>query len=148
MKVTFLGHACFFVEVDQTKLLFDPYISPNRLAQAVDIDAIKPHYILISHGHYDHVTDVERVYHNAHATIIANPEIINWYKKKGIERALPINTGGKRTLEFGTIEAVNAVHSSSMPDGSYGGSPLGFVVQSKGLLFCRRHSPAPRHETN
>jgi L-ascorbate metabolism protein UlaG (beta-lactamase superfamily) len=82
MKITFLGHACFLVECNKTKLLFDPYITPNALAQNVDIDAIKADYILLSHGHYDHVADVERIYHNNPATIVANLEIINWYKKK------------------------------------------------------------------
>ncbi len=136
MKVTFLGHACFLIEVHKTKLLFDPYISPNHLAQSVDIDAIKPNYILVSHGHYDHLADVERIYHNySNTTFIANPEIISWYKKRGIEKSLPINSGGKRTFEFGTIKAVSELHSSAMPDGSYGGNPIGFVVQSEGKAF-------------
>ncbi len=135
MKITFLGHACFMVEVNKTKLLFDPYISPNPLARAVDIDAIRADYILLSHGHYDHVADVERIYHNHPATLIANLEIINWYKKRGITQSLPINPGGKQLLEFGSIKAVHEPHASSMPDGSYAGTAMGFVVQSAGKAF-------------
>ena len=100
MKITFLGHASFLVECNQTKLLFDPYISPNPLAKEIDIDAIRADYILLSHGHYDHVADVERIYHNAPATLITNLEITSWYKKLGVERSLPINPGGKRILDF------------------------------------------------
>ncbi len=135
MKITFLGHACFLVECNKTKLLFDPYISPNPLAQTIDIDAIKADYILLSHGHYDHVADVERIYHNHPATIIANLEMINWYKKIGITKSLSINPGGKRVLDFGTIKAVHEPHASSMPDGSYAGSAMGFVIQSGSKAF-------------
>lgn len=135
MKITFLGHACFLVECNGSKLLFDPYISPNPLAQTVDIDAIKADYILLSHGHYDHVADVARIYHNHPATIITNLEIINWYKKIDITRSLPIKPGGKRVLDFGTIKAVHEPHSSSMPDGSYAGCAMGFVIQSEGKAF-------------
>ena len=135
MKITFWGHACFLIEINQVKLLLDPYISPNPLAQAVDIDTIRADYILLSHGHYDHVADVERIYHNYPATLVANLEIINWYEKKGITKSLPINPGGKQLLDFGTIKAVYEPHASSMPDGSYAGSAMGFVIQSSNKTF-------------
>ncbi len=106
MKITFLGHACFLVECNKSKLLFNPYIAPNPLAQMVDVDVIKADYMLLSHGHYDHVADVARIYHTHPATIITNLEIINWYKKIDITRSLPIKPGGKRALDFGTIKAV------------------------------------------
>ena len=123
------------VEVGGTSLLFDPYISPNPLARAVDIDAIRADYILLSHGHYDHVADVERIYHNHPATLVANLEMIDWYKKRNVTKLLPINPGGKRVLDFGTIKAVHEPHASSMPDGSYAGSAMGFVIQSKDKAF-------------
>ena len=135
MKITFLGHACFLVELNQTKLLFDPYISPNPLAKKINIDSIQVDYILLSHGHYDHTTDVERIYHNHPATIIANFEMINWYEKIGITKSLPINPGGKRILDFGTIKAVYEPHPSSMPDGSYAGCSMGFVIQAEDKAF-------------
>lgn len=135
MKITFLGHACFLAECNKARLLFDPYISPNPLAKKIDIDTIQADYILLSHGHYDHVTDVERVYHNHPAPIIANFEITNWYKKIGITKSLPIKPGGKRVLDFGTVKAVYEPHSSSMPDGSYAGCAMGFVIQSEGKAF-------------
>ena len=135
MKVTYLGHACFLVEVNQKKLLFDPYISPNVLAQKIDIGTIRADYILLSHGHYDHVADVEQIYHNHPATLVANLEMVNWYKKRGITQSLSVNPGGKRSLDFGTIKAVYEPHASSMPDGSYAGSAMGFVIQSSDKAF-------------
>mmetsp|Transcript_9878 Transcript_9878/g.22803 ORF Transcript_9878/g.22803 Transcript_9878/m.22803 type:complete len:227 (-) Transcript_9878:3606-4286(-) len=135
MKVTFLGHACFLVECNKAKLLFDPYITPNSLAKKVDMHAIKADYILLSHGHYDHVADVEQMYRNHPATIVANLEMINWYKKIGLKRSLPINPGGKRIFDFGTIKAVHEPHASSMPDGSYAGCAMGFVIRSGQKTF-------------
>jgi L-ascorbate metabolism protein UlaG (beta-lactamase superfamily) len=135
MELTFLGHACFLVEVNKAKLLFDPYISPNPLAQAIDIDALKPDYLLLSHGHYDHVADVERICNNHPATIIANFEMANWYQRKGLTRTLCINPGGKRKFGFGTVKAVHEPHASAMPDGSYAGCAMGFVVEGEGKAF-------------
>ena len=136
MKITFLGHACFLVEVNSQRLLFDPYISPNPLAQSIDLDGLQVDYMLLSHGHYDHVADVETIYRQCAPTIVANLEMINWYKKRGIEKLLSINPGGKRTLPGETVvKAVHEPHASSMPDGSYAGSALGFIVQGEGKTF-------------
>ncbi len=135
MKVTFLGYACFLLEVNKINLLFDSYISPNPLAQTVDIDAVKADYIFLSYGHYDHVADLERIYQNQPATIIANLAMTNWYEKKGIDRSLPLKPGSKRVLDFDTIKAAYEPHSSSMPDGSYTGCVMGFVIQSGDTAF-------------
>lgn len=131
MNLTFYGHSCFSVEIKGKTILFDPFISGNELAKNIDIDKIKADYILISHGHEDHVLDVERIVKNTGAKIVSNFEIINWFAKKGIENGHPMNHGGKWTFDFGTIKYVNAVHTSSMPDGSYGGNPGGFVIESE-----------------
>jgi L-ascorbate metabolism protein UlaG (beta-lactamase superfamily) len=138
MKVTFLRYACFLVACNGTKLLFDPYISPNPLAKEVDVDAIKADYILLSHGHDDHVADVERIYHNHLATIIANLEMVNWHKKIGITKSLPMKPGSKQVLDFGAIKAAYGPYSSAMPNGSYAGYTMRFVIQSgdKALYFA------------
>ncbi|MFY0592572.1 metal-dependent hydrolase [Roseivirga sp.] len=130
MKFTFYGHASFLIETQGKKLLFDPFISPNELAKEIDVDQIQPDYIILSHGHADHVADVERIYNNSNATIISNYEVVGWFGAKGLERAHPMNHGGSWTFDFGTIKLVNAVHSSSMPDGSYGGHPAGIVIKN------------------
>jgi len=136
MKFTFFGHACFMIETMGKSLLFDPFITPNELANNVDIETIKPDYIILSHGHEDHVVDVELIYNNSEAIIISNFEVMNWFEKKGLDRLHPMNPGGKWGFDFGTIKMVSAVHSSSMPDGSYGGSPVGIVVSnSEGAFY-------------
>ncbi len=135
MQFTFYGHACFAVEVSGKKLLFDPFISPNEKAKAINIDDIEADYILISHGHEDHIADVELIAKRTGAKLISNFEIISWFGKKGIENGHPMNHGGTWSFDFGTVKYVNAVHTSSFPDGSYAGNPGGFVVTSKDKTF-------------
>ncbi len=136
MKFTYYGHASFLIETKGKKLLFDPYITPNELASNVDVNAIRPDYIILSHGHGDHVADVELIYSNSDATIISTFEVVNWFGSKGLDRGHPMNHGGSWTFDFGTIKLVNAVHSSSMPDGSYGGHPAGVVISnSEGTFY-------------
>jgi len=135
MQFTFFGHACFAVEVEGKKLLFDPFISPNEKASAINVDEIEADYILISHGHEDHIADVETIAKRTGAKLISNFEIISWFGKKGIENGHPMNHGGSWDFDFGTVKYVNAIHSSSFPDGSYAGNPGGFVITSKEKSF-------------
>lgn len=130
MKFTFYGHASFLIETQGKKLLFDPFITSNELARDVDVNSIHPDYILLSHGHGDHVADVEVIYNNSEATIISTYEVVGWFGAKGLERGHPMNHGGSWNFDFGSVKLVNAVHSSSMPDGSYGGHPAGIVVKN------------------
>ena len=131
MNLTFYGHACFSVEIQGKKILFDPFISGNELAKNIDISKIEADYILISHGHQDHILDVEAIAKRTGAKLVSNYEIINWFAAKGLENGHPMNHGGKWKFDFGTVRYVNAVHTSSMPDGSYGGNPGGFVIESE-----------------
>lgn len=127
MKITYYGHATIFVETLGKKLLFDPFISGNPKAGNIDIESIEADYILITHGHQDHVLDVEAIAKNTGATLISNFEIISWFEEKGLS-GHPMNTGGKYEFEFGFVKYVHALHSSTLPDGSNGGNPGGFVV--------------------
>ena len=127
MKITYYGHACFLIETLNKKLLFDPFISGNPLAQSVNIQAIEADYILITHGHQDHMLDVETIAKNTGATLLSNYEIISWFGAKGL-LGHPLNHGGKHRFDFGTVKYVSAIHSSVLPDGSNGGNPGGFVV--------------------
>lgn len=129
MRITYYGHACFFVEIGGKRLLFDPFISKNPLASKIDIENIKPDYILLSHGHEDHVADVLEISINSTAQIIAVHEVFKWFEAYGVLGA-GMNTGGKCKFDFGTVKLVHAVHSSMMPDGSYGGNPVGFVISN------------------
>src|SRR4051812_32909001 len=120
MKITYYGHSCFCAEVNGKCLLFDPYISPNELASHIRVDALDVSYILISHGHEDHIADVESIAKRTNATVICSWEIHNWLEKRGVKNTRPMNTGGKIRFDFGNVKCVSAEHSSSLPDGSYG----------------------------
>jgi len=130
MRFTYYGHSCFSVSVNGRNLLFDPFITGNELAKDIDINSIEADYILLSHGHSDHVADAEAIAERTGATIIAAYEVAMWFAAKGIEKYQPMNTGGKWKFDFGTVKCVNAVHSSTLPDGSNGGNPLGFIIMN------------------
>lgn len=131
MIITYYGHSCFSVETCGKHLLFDPFISPNELAKEIDIDAIKADYIFISHGHVDHIADAVRIGKRTGAKLVSNWEIINWLSAKGITNNHPMNIGGHWFFDFGKVKCVNAVHSSSLPDGANGGNPMGFLIETE-----------------
>jgi L-ascorbate metabolism protein UlaG (beta-lactamase superfamily) len=130
MKITYYGHACFGVTVANRHLLFDPFITPNELAHNIDVKRVPADYILISHGHMDHMADAADIARRTGATIISNYEITVWYNKQGLQKTHPLNLGGRHQFDFGTVKFVAALHSSSLPDGTYGGNPGGFVIES------------------
>lgn len=130
MKVTYYGHACFAAQVANRTLLFDPFITGNELARNIDVKKVPADYILISHGHDDHMADAAAIAERTGAMIISNFEITEWFGKQGWEKTHPLNHGGGFRFDFGLARLVNAVHSSSLPDGSYGGNPGGFVIES------------------
>ena len=130
MNLTYYGHSCFAVELAGRALLFDPFISPNPLAAGVDLNSVRADLILVSHGHEDHLADAVALAQRTGATVIANYEVATWLGKKGAGKIHPLNHGGARAFDFGRVKFVNAIHSSSLPDGSYGGNPGGFVVES------------------
>ena len=131
MKLTYYGHSCFSVFAGNKHILFDPFVTGNELATGiVNVDDIKADYIFLSHGHYDHVLDVERIANNTGAMVLGNYEIYDWLNKKGLKNTHPINPGGKFSFDFGTVKCVTAVHSSSFPDGTYTGVASGFVLNT------------------
>ena len=130
MNITYYGHSSFGVFINGKNLLFDPFISLNPLAKNIDINTIKADYILVSHGHADHVADVVTIAKKTGAIVIGAYEVCNWLNKQGAEKIHGMNTGGKAKFDFGNVKCVKAEHSSSMPDGTYGGNPMGFVVES------------------
>ena len=132
MEITYYGHSCFLVDLNNIKILFDPFITPNPIVKNADLNSIEADFILITHGHEDHVADVEYIAKRTGAKLISNFEIVSWFaSKKSIENSHPVNHGGKIKLENGiTAKYVNAVHSSVLPDGTYGGNPGGWVIES------------------
>jgi L-ascorbate metabolism protein UlaG (beta-lactamase superfamily) len=130
MNITYYGHSCFGVEINGKKIVFDPFISLNELSKNIDVNSIEADYVLISHGHEDHIADAEAIARRTKAAVICNFEIGVWLGKKGVENIYKMNIGGKVKLDFGNVKCVTAQHSSGLPDGSYGGNPMGFVVES------------------
>ena len=130
MKVQYYGHSCFSVEVAGRTLLMDPFISENELARHIDSTKLPADWILISHGHDDHLGDAVAIARRTGATIIANFEITCWLEKQGLRKLHAMNHGGTARFDFGRVKLVNAVHSSSFSDGTYAGHPCGFVVES------------------
>jgi L-ascorbate metabolism protein UlaG (beta-lactamase superfamily) len=130
MKVTYYGHSCFAAQVGNRTLLFDPFITGNELAKGVDVKKLAADYILISHGHADHIGDAVEIARRTGATVVSNFEIIVWLGKQGVTEGHPLNHGGGHRFDFGRVKFVNAIHSSGLPDGTYGGNPGGFVVES------------------
>jgi L-ascorbate metabolism protein UlaG (beta-lactamase superfamily) len=128
MQFTYYGQSCFAVVTGGKRVLFDPFITPNSLASHIRLEEVKADYILVSHGHTDHVADCVALAQQNGATVVGSFEVVNWMNKQGIENIHPMNTGGKWQFDFGTVKCTNAIHSSEMPDGSYGGNPMGFIV--------------------
>ncbi|WP_406683595.1 metal-dependent hydrolase [Seonamhaeicola sp. MEBiC1930] len=130
MKITFLGHASLAIQVSGVDVLVDPFITGNPNASEIKIEDIKADYILLTHAHQDHILDVEVIAKNTGAKIVSNYEIVTHYNKLGIE-GHPMNHGGQWSFDFGRVKYVNAIHTSSFPDGSYGGQPGGFVIEGE-----------------
>lgn len=131
MKITFYGQNSLHIQLGDTHIMVDPFISGNPLSKnAVAIQDLKADYILVTHAHEDHTLDVEAIAKNTGAIIVSNYEIAMHYQAKGLE-VHPMNHGGTWDFEFGEVKYVNAIHTSSFPDGSYGGQPGGFVIEGE-----------------
>lgn len=132
MKITYLGHASLLIQTKNHRIVVDPFVSANELAKdKVDLDSLQPDYILLTHAHQDHVLDVEVLAKQKNATIVSNYEIAMHYGAKEFN-VHPMNHGGSWNFDFGTIQYVNAVHTSAFADGSYGGQPGGFIIVADG----------------
>lgn len=131
MKFTYYGQSCFSIEADGKKFLFDPFITHNPLAKHIDIKTIEADYILVSHGHSDHIADLVEIANNTNAQVIAVVEVATWISNQGVKNVTDVNFG-KAKFDFGTLRTVWAVHTSANPDDSYGGNPAGFVLELEG----------------
>lgn len=130
MKIRFYGHASLGIEMSGKHILVDPYISANPLAAHIDINTLQADFILLTHAHGDHILDVEAIAQRTNAVIVSNAEIAAYYANKGFQ-SHPMNHGGSWEFNFGKVKYVSAIHSSSFPDGTYGGNPGGFVIEGE-----------------
>ncbi len=131
MKITFYGQNSLHIEMAGQNILVDPFISGNPLSKDhININDLKADYILVTHAHQDHTLDVEAIAKNTDAVIVSNYEIAMHYQEKGFS-VHPMNHGGSWQFDFGKLKYVNAIHTSTFPDGSDGGIPGGFVIEGE-----------------
>jgi L-ascorbate metabolism protein UlaG (beta-lactamase superfamily) len=127
-SLTWLGHGAWLIDTSGQRVLIDPFFTGNPAA-AVTADAVAADFILVSHGHGDHVGDTVAIARRTGATVIANYEITEWLARQGVAKTHPMNTGGARTFPFGNLKLTIAQHTSMLPDGANGGNPCGFLIR-------------------
>lgn len=131
MNIRYLGHATVEFTINGSTIMVDPFIKDNPLAAHISVESLQVDYALLTHAHGDHIGDVETIHANKPLTIISNYEIYDYFQKKGIN-GHPMNIGGNWKFPFGEVKMVQALHSSSFPDGTYGGNPCGYVLSTEG----------------
>lgn len=132
VKVSWLGHATWLVTSDGHRLVIDPFLNDNPSAtiKAVDVQA---DFVLLTHGHFDHVADAASIANRCQSLLVANYEIATWFSEKHkVKNTLGMNLGGTAKLPFGNLKMTIAFHSSQLPDGSYGGNPGGYIIEIGG----------------
>ncbi len=129
MKFTFYGHACFLIETNGTKILFDPFISKNPAAKEIDIAKIECDYIAVSHAHFDHIADLVAIAKNTNATVIGTFELGDYLTNNDINNFHLMNIGGGYEFDFAYLKMVSAIHSNSF-EGKYMGLAAGFVIET------------------
>jgi L-ascorbate metabolism protein UlaG (beta-lactamase superfamily) len=126
-RVRWLGHAAVLLESNGQSIAIDPFLTGNPAA-ACSFEDLKPDFILVSHGHADHVGDTIALARRSNATVVANYEICGWLEKQGLTKVHGQQHGGSHSFPFGRLKLTLAFHGSALPDGSYGGNPCGFLI--------------------
>lgn len=128
LTLKYYGHSTFTIDADGTKLVIDPFFAPNNPLAPTSAEEIEADFILITHGHADHIADAAALAKRTGALVISNFEIITWLGNQGVEKGHGMNTGGGYSFPFGRVKCTIAHHSSALPDGSNGGNPMGFLI--------------------
>ena len=132
IELTWFGHGTWQISLPEHTILLDPFFddNPSSPIKAAEVDA---DFILISHGHFDHIADAAAVANRTNATVVAIYEVAQWLAQNGeVKETIGMNIGGGVQLPFGHVKMTPALHSSQQPDGSYGGEPAGFVLTLNG----------------
>ena len=135
LDLTWLGHGGWQIKSGECSILLDPFLNecPTACVKANEIDA---DFILVSHGHFDHIADVADIAKRTGATVVAVFEIAQWLTNNhSVKNTVGMNIGGWADLQkgdesIGRVKMTLALHSSQLPDGSYGGNPVGYVLEA------------------
>ena len=128
VQIIYHGHSAFSIVSDGMRILIDPFFTDNPAAKITEQD-VSADFILVSHGHGDHIGDTISIAKRTGALVICNFEIVGWLQKKGLQNLHPLHLGGGNQFPFGRCKMTIAHHGSGLPDGSYGGNPGGFLLQ-------------------
>lgn len=128
IRLRYFGHSTFTIDTGAHKLIVDPFLSPNNPLAPVSAEAIVADFILLTHGHGDHSADAAAIAKRTGALVISNFEVVSWLQQQGAENGHGMNLGGAYSFPFGRVKMTIAHHSSTMPDGSAGGNPAGFLI--------------------
>jgi L-ascorbate metabolism protein UlaG (beta-lactamase superfamily) len=131
IKFTYVGHATYLLEIAGKQIVIDPFFTSNPTTE-VAADSVEADYILVSHGHFDHVEDLVSLAKRTGAQVVSNFEIVNWIQGQGVENTHPQHLGGGFNHDFGHLKLTIAHHGSGLPDGSYGGNPAGLLITAAG----------------
>ncbi len=126
-QLTWFGHSCWLIETDKHTILVDPFLDDSPTAPVKSKD-VSPDFILVTHGHFDHISDCVKIATRTDATVVSNFEISQWLAKQNVKNTVGMNLGGGVHLPFGWVKFTIAHHSSVLPDGTYGGNPGGFLI--------------------
>ena len=138
IELEWLGHGGWRISTGTHTILLDPFLSECPTAK-VQPDEVNADFVLVSHGHFDHIADVPAIAQRTSAQVVAIYEVAQWLQAQhGIENSIGMNIGGGVELPFGHVKMTNAIHSSQLPDGSYGGNPAGFLltIDGKKIYFA------------
>jgi L-ascorbate metabolism protein UlaG (beta-lactamase superfamily) len=130
ISITWHGHATFSLNINGTHIVVDPFFAGNNPSAQTGVDTVSADFILQTHGHGDHIADTVGLAKRTGALVIANFEICTWIEAQGHENVHAMNIGGGYSFPFGRVKMTHAIHSSGLPDGSYGGNPGGYLLMA------------------
>lgn len=132
IQITWHGHATFSLDVGGVHVVIDPFLKGNNPVAQRGPDEVPADYILQTHGHFDHILDTVALAQNTGAQVVAILEVAGWINGQGYENTWGMNLGGSYATSFGRVKMTPALHSSGLPDGSYGGAAAGFLIEAEG----------------